>query len=116
MQTQPTPNLHPLRAALRRVMPKHRATSLIGAGLGLVGFFFVGLLPSVLLGGSAGARLAGALLGPQAAGSPVATALMVLGVLVATVVGAALFAALGAVAGAIISTLTSAPVAVEVAP
>jgi hypothetical protein len=87
----------------------------VGGALGLLVFFFLGLLPAVLLGGSAGGQLAHAVLGAQAAGAGT-NAVMILGVLSATLVGAALFAALGAAAGAAVSALTSAPAAFRAAP
>jgi hypothetical protein len=120
MQSQTTPilqellPLQPLRLALHRTMPQHRSVSLIGASIGLVVYFFVGLLPSMLLGGSAGAQLALGLLG-EAPGYGV-SAIMVLGVVSATTVGAAFFAVLGAVAAAAIHQLTGLHAARQVAP
>jgi len=118
MQTLKTPVLQsnlPLRLALRRTLSRHHSTSLVGGGLGLLAFFFLGLLPSLLLGGSVGAQLARALLGTPTPGFG-ANALIVLGVVSATFVGASLFTALGVAAGAAVSALTSAPATFKAAP
>jgi len=80
--------------------PRLRSTSgpaaypIAGASLGLVTFLVVGLLPSLLLGGSAGAQVASEL-GSEGSHGYGVNALLVLGVLAATTVGALLFAARG---------------------
>jgi hypothetical protein len=116
MQTLKTQLLQPLRLALVHDQPGHRSMSLVGAILGLVLFLFVGLLPSLLLGGSAGAQLAGGLLGEQVSPSYGLNALLVLSVVIATTMGAAFFTVLGAAAGAAVSELTGLRVARKAAP
>jgi len=86
---------------------KHKATSLIGATMGLLAFLFVGLLPSMLVGGSTGANLAQRILGMQGGPGLGANALVLLSVVAAATIGAVSFAALGAAGGAVFSVLTS---------
>lgn len=110
MQTRNAPVFQPLRPAPGRAPPARRPgpAPVVGAGLGLLLFLLVGLLPSLVLGGSAGAQLALGLLGVQDSSSLAFDGIMILGVLAATAVGAAFFAILGAAGGAALSELTRA--------
>jgi len=84
-----------------------RNATLVGAGLGLVLFLAVGLLPTVLYGGYAGVILASALHGGAVSASFAVNALIVVGMVLAVALVAALFAAAGAVAGAAVGVLAS---------
>jgi len=76
-----------------------------GASIGLVAFLFVGLLPALLLGGSASAHLVLAM-GAEGTSGYGLNAVLVLGVVAATTVGALFFAAVGAAGGAALGALT----------
>lgn len=97
----PLPPYHP------RVRRASTPTSFlaVGATLGLLIFLFVGMLPSLLLGGSAAAQVAMET-GATASHGHGYNVLLVLGVLLGTGVGALLFAALGAAAGSAVGALT----------
>lgn len=82
------------RRALRPARPFRRARRLIGASLGLLFLLGVGLLPSVLAGGSAGQQPAIMLGGAHDAPPFGSWGLAILGVVSITLVGAAVFAAL----------------------
>jgi hypothetical protein len=84
----------------------NRTPTLVGAGVGLVAFLAVGLLPTLVYGGYAGVVLAAAL-----SGAPVGPALGVriligLGMVLGVASVAALFTVGGAVVGAAIGALT----------
>lgn len=87
--------------------PKYRTHSLVGAGIGLVLFLAVGLLPTILYGGYAGVILAGGLFGTPVAASFAVRALIVFGMVLGVTAVAALFAVAGAAAGAAVGALTS---------
>lgn len=87
--------------------PKYRTHSLVGAGIGLVLFLAVGLLPTILYGGYAGVILAGGLFGTPVAATFVVRALIILGMVLGVTAVAALFAVAGAAAGAAVGALTS---------
>ncbi len=79
--------------------------AVIGAGLGLIAFLAVALLPALLYGGYAGVLLAGGIFGtPVAATFPV-KALIVFGMVLGVTAVAALFAVAGAAAGAAVGAL-----------
>lgn len=87
--------------------PKYKVHSLVGAGIGLVVFLAVGLLPSILYGGYAGVLLASGLFGAPVGATFVVRALIVLGMVLGVTSVAALFAVAGAAAGAAVGALTS---------
>lgn len=87
--------------------PKYRTHSLVGAGIGLVLFLAVGLLPTILYGGYAGVILAGGLFGTPVAATFVVRALIIFGMVLGVTAVAALFAVAGAAAGAAVGALTS---------
>jgi hypothetical protein len=89
------------------IKPLYKTHSLVGAGLGLVVFLAVGLLPTVLYGGYAGVVLAGGLFGTPVSSTYAVRALIVVGMVLGVTGVAALFAALGAAAGAAVGALTS---------
>jgi hypothetical protein len=85
--------------------PKLKLHALVGAGLGLVAFLAVGLLPTILYGGYAGVLLASAVSGAPVAASFAVRALIVVGMVVGVTSVAALFAVAGAVAGTAVGLL-----------
>ena len=87
----------------------HRTSTLIGAGVGLVAFLAVALLPAILYGGYAGLMLAGGIFGTPVAATFGTKALVVFGMVLGVTAVASLFAVLGAAAGAAVSALTSPP-------
>ena len=91
--------------------------SLLGAGIGLVLFLAIALLPSVLYGGYAGLLLAGGIVGTPVQPTLLVRALVVFGMGLGVVGIASLFAVMGAVAGVAVGALTGAasrkPVAQE---
>jgi hypothetical protein len=106
----------PFRLPRRTTKSRHLAPAVAGAGVGLLVFLFVGLLPAILTGGAAAAELASVFLGAQAAPRPGTAAFMTLGVVVAATVSAAVFALLGAATGLAIRTLTKARTPGQAAP
>jgi hypothetical protein len=87
--------------------PRYRTHALVGAGVGLVAFLAVGLLPTILYGGYAGVLLASALAGGPVAASFAVRALIVAGMVLGVTLVGAMFAAAGAAAGTAIGVLTS---------
>ncbi len=87
--------------------PKYKVHSLVGAGIGLVLFLAVGLLPTVLYGGYAGVILASGLMGSPVESSFAVRALIVFGMVLGVTGVAALFAVAGAAAGAAVGALTA---------
>jgi hypothetical protein len=85
----------------------YKLHTLVGAGLGLVTFLAVGLLPTVLYGGYAGVLLAGLVSGTPVVATFAVKALIVVGMVVGVTAVAALFAAVGAAAGAAVGVLAS---------
>ena len=113
--------LSPPPPVVRRFLPplalrRNQSICLFGAATGLLIFLFTGLLPSLLLGGSAGAQLARGLLDLQEAPGFGLNTLMVVGVVSAATIGAAFFTLLGAAAGAAVGELSRAPLTPKVAP
>jgi hypothetical protein len=86
--------------------PSSRTFTLVGAGLGLLAFFAVALLPSLLYGGQAGLMLAGGLF--ESSGLPTlgVRILVVFGGMMGVTAVASLFMVGGAAVGAAASTLT----------
>jgi hypothetical protein len=84
----------------------HRTSTLVGAGLGLVTFLAVALLPSITYGGFAGLLLAGGIYGTPVTASFGVKALIVFGMVLGVTAVASLFAVVGAAAGAAVSALT----------
>lgn len=86
-----------------------RTFPLVGAGLGLLAFFAVALLPSLLYGGQAGLMLAGGLF--ETSGLPTlgVRILVVFGGMVGVTAVASLFMVGGAAVGAAASALTGPP-------
>jgi len=83
----------------------NKVPSVIGAGLGLLLFVFVGLLPAVLYGGYAGVLLATGIFGSPLTGAFLERALIVFGSVLGVTAVAALFAVAGAAAGAAVGAL-----------
>jgi hypothetical protein len=87
-------------------MNNAKTFTMVGAGLGLVAFLALGLLPAVLYGGYAGVLLAGGIFGTPLAATFAVRALIVFGMVLGVTAIASLFAVLGAVAGAGVWALT----------
>ena len=85
--------------------PKSRTHALVGAGIGLVAFLAIGLLPTILYGGYAGVLLASAVSGGPVAATFAVRALIVAGMVLGVTSVAALFAVAGAVAGTAVGLL-----------
>jgi hypothetical protein len=85
-----------------------KTPSLLGAGIGLVLFLAVALLPSLLYGGYAGVLLAGGIFGTPIQSTLVSRALIVFGMGMSVVAVGALFAVAGAAAGAGVGALAGA--------
>jgi hypothetical protein len=81
--------------------------ALIGAGLALLAFLFVGLLPSLTYGGFAGVLLAKGIFGAPLQGAFLENALIVFGAVLGVTGVAGLFAVSGAAAGAAVGALVS---------
>ena len=98
----------PLHRVASRPRPRNKTFSLIGAGVGVVVFLAVALLPSLVYGGVAGVQLAGGLFGASSAPTFGVNVFIVLGILASVTAVGSLFGAIGAVAGASIGVLTRA--------
>ena len=92
----------------RRSVLRFNSISIVGAAFGLFAFVMVGVFPALVVGGSLGARLASGILGVRSIPGSATSAMMTLGALSTTIVGAAFFLALGAAAGAVLDALTGA--------
>ena len=88
--------------------PQNKSFALVGAGVGLVTFLAVALLPSILYGGYAGLLLAGGIVGTPVQATMLVRALIVFGMVLGVTGIASLFAVMGAVAGAAVGALTGA--------
>jgi hypothetical protein len=88
--------------------PQNKTFALVGAGIGLVTFLALALLPSILYGGYAGLLLAGGIVGTPVQPTFLVRALIVFGMVLGVTGIASLFAVMGAVAGAAVGALTSA--------
>ncbi len=82
-----------------------KTASLVGAGIGLVLFLAVALLPALLYGGYAGVLLAGGIFGTPLQATLLVRALIVFGM----VMGAAAGAGVAALAGAVSSKPAAEP-------
>lgn len=87
--------------------PRYRIHALVGAGVGLVAFLAVGLLPTLLYGGYAGVLLASAVSGAPVAATFAVRVLIVAGMVLGVTLVAAMFAVAGAAAGTAVGVLTS---------
>jgi hypothetical protein len=87
--------------------PQNKTFALVGAGVGLVAFLAVALLPAILYGGYAGLLLAGGIVGTPVQPTFLVKGLIVFGMVLGVTGIASLFAVLGAVAGAAVGALTS---------
>lgn len=92
----------------RSVAPRHRWSSLVGAGLGLAVFLVAALVPSLVGGAETGFLLAGGIFGSPTASTAGLNTLIVLGMVLGATATGAMFAATGAVAGAALGALTRA--------
>jgi hypothetical protein len=90
-----------------------KTASLVGAGIGLVLFLAVALLPSLLYGGYAGVLLAGGIFGTPVSASIAVRALIVFGMVLGVTAVGSLFAVAGAAAGAALGVLLRATPAAE---
>ena len=88
--------------------PQNKSFALVGAGIGLVSFLAIALLPSILYGGYAGLLLAGGIVGTPVQATFLVRALIVFGMVLGVTGIASLFAVLGAVCGAAVGALTGA--------
>ena len=88
--------------------PQNKMFALVGAGIGLVAFLALALLPSILYGGYAGLLLAGGIVGTPVQPTMLVRGLIVFGMVLGVTGIASLFAVLGAVAGAAVGALTTA--------
>jgi hypothetical protein len=77
----------------------NKMAGIVGAGIGLVAFLAVGLLPAMLYGGYAGVLLAGGIFGTPVAPTLAVRALVVFGMVMGVTSAASLFAVAGAVMG-----------------
>ncbi len=91
----------------RTEKPQNKTFALVGAGVGLVAFLAIALLPAILYGGYAGLLLAGGIVGTPVAPTMLVKGLIVFGMVMGVTGIGSLFAVLGAVAGAAIGALTS---------
>ncbi len=85
-----------------------KTASLVGAGIGLVLFLAVALLPALLYGGYAGVLLAGGIFGTPLQATVLVRALIVFGMVMGVVAVGALSAVMGAAAGAGVAALAGA--------
>jgi hypothetical protein len=88
--------------------PQNKLYTLVGAGIGLVVFLALALLPSILYGGYAGLLLAGGIVGTPVQPTFLVRGLIVFGMVLGVTGIASLFAVLGAVVGAAVGALTGA--------
>lgn len=108
MRNLPPVVFPPLYRVASRPRPRNKTFSLVGAGVGVVVFLAVALLPSLVYGGVAGVQLASGIFGASDSPTFGVNAFIVFGIVSAVSVVGALFVALGAVGGASIAVLTRA--------
>jgi len=89
-----------------RKLPKSSRLTVVGAAAGLVVFFFVALLPSLVYGGVVGVKVATGIFGVANGPAVGVSALVALGIVTAVTAVASLFAVVGAVAGTAAGALT----------
>jgi hypothetical protein len=92
----------------KTLKPQNKSFALVGAGIGLVTFLAVALLPAILYGGYGGLLLAGGIVGTPVQPTFLVRALIVFGMVMGVTGIASLFAVMGAVAGAAVGALTGA--------
>jgi hypothetical protein len=97
------------RLAAARTVARQNAFSFTGAGIGVVLFLAIALLPSLVYGGVASVQLAAGLFAASGAPTIGISAFIVLGMVIAVTAAGSLFTAVGAAAGASIGALTRAP-------
>jgi len=85
-----------------------RAFAFGGGIVGLIAFLVVGLLPSLVYGGFAGATLAAALLGHPVDGSLMARAIVIFGMVTGLLATAGVFVVGGAALGGLLHSLARA--------
>ena len=90
-----------------RTKSSKKTFALVGAGIGLVAFLALALLPSILYGGYAGLLLAGGIVGTPVQATFLVRALIVFGMVLGVTGVGSLFAVAGAAAGAAISALSA---------
>jgi hypothetical protein len=106
----PTPSPSPqLSLPAARSVARQNTFSFVGAGIGVVLFFAVALLPSLVYGGVASVQLASGVFGVSGAPTLGTSAFIVLGMVIAVTAAGSLFTAMGAVAGASLAALTRSP-------
>jgi hypothetical protein len=86
-----------------------KTSTLIGAGLGLVLFLAVAMLPALLYGGYAGVLLAGGIFGTPLAPTFLVKTFIIGGMILGTLGIGSLFTVVGAVLGGGVSVLTELP-------
>jgi hypothetical protein len=84
-----------------------KTPALIGALIAILGFLFIGLLPSLTYGGYAGVLLAKGIFGAPLQGAILENALIVFGAVLGVVGVAGLFAVTGAASGAAVGALVA---------
>lgn len=87
----------------------NKTFGIVGAGVGLVLFLAVALLPAIVYGGYAGVLLAGGIFGTPIVPTFAVKALIVFGMVLGVVAVASLFAVTGAVVGSAVGVLASNP-------
>jgi hypothetical protein len=92
-------------------MARQSTFSFVGAGVGVVLFLAIALLPSLVYGGVASVQLASGVFGASGAPTIGTSAFIVLGMVIAVTAAGSLFTAMGAVAGASLAALTRSPLA-----
>lgn len=90
-------------------MMNNKLFSLIGAGVGLVLFLAVAMLPAMLYGGYAGVLLASGIFGAPIQPTFLVRTLIVGGMILGTLGVASLFTVLGAAAGGAVGALANLP-------
>lgn len=87
-----------------------KTSTLVGAGIGLALFLFVGLLPAMYYGGFAGVLLAGGMFGVPLRPGLLVRAIIYFSTAFGVIGVGALFAIGGAALGAVAGTILNAPV------
>jgi hypothetical protein len=84
-----------------------KLSSLIGAGIGLVVFLAIAMLPAMLYGGYAGVLLASGIFGTPIQAGFLVNTIIIGGMILGTLAVASLFTVIGAVVGGGVYSLTS---------
>jgi hypothetical protein len=101
----------PRNPSKSRRLPRYKSLSIVGAGLGVLAFLGVAMLPSLVYGGAAGLKLVDGVFGSHPGHATRTDAFILGGILAAVTSVGFLFAVLGAAVGASVGALTSAAVA-----